>query len=394
MNSYPLEALDQVINSIVNPEDGEIHSLSGYEVRILEKTINEEKEKLRNMLMAQAFKLTKESKVQTLILQYHSTLISLLQQVYLNREYFPEEVPHLRQAFHVLTRVLDELLGFIEMRFSAYINLSATVPLTYLAVSKAELKLRLDTLRPQFVSIVGDQEYSDLVLNEINHWLDSTEESSETKYHTMLYMRDLISELEYLSIPEIPRSIFAPLTELLVCFNFNTRAFIAYLSKFLHGQIHNNIGATEKLAQLQFIRKEFSGLPHKRGVVYNPAYFSVKSEIERWFNHEYLKIAETAAELPAVIEKPKVSKEKPDKLLLTLTGDQIGLLLRALDQNKVIIAGSTTAIFRKIVPHLSTTEKDDLSPENTRTKSYNASDNDKDIVVKMLEKLIRSVREL
>jgi len=44
------------------------------------------------------------------------------------------------------------------------------------------------------------------------------------------------------------------------------------------------------------------------------------------------------------------------------------------------------------VPHLSTAFKRDLSYHSVRSKSYNAEENDKNIAIMTLEKMIKKIR--
>ena len=398
LSNYPLAAIDQVISVTLNPLKNEIESLSNIQLNIIEGIIEKEKEKLQKNLKSRIFKSNNEKEIELFVSQYHSTLILLLQQVYKNKPYFNEGNPVLNKAFNLLVGSLDELLVFIEERFASYLSLLEIVPITYLEVAKNEIRNSIERFRNSFLEAVPDKELSEIVINDILKFIETSSENSAVTFREVLYMKDLVKELERIDQPENPRCIYTALVELLVYLNYNSKLFINHFTSKIKSQINLLPLIDKKIVQLEFKRKEFQQMHVKPGVIFNPEYNGIQAEIDRWFTHEIyyvsqeLKVPEIAAVLnpPAVLPKRK----ERDKILCTLTGDQIGLFLRASDQNRLLIAPSMTAIFKAIVPSLSTRDREDLSIENTRVKSYEATDHDKETLIQALEKLIQTIKEL
>ena len=86
-------------------------------------------------------------------------------------------------------------------------------------------------------------------------------------------------------------------------------------------------------------------------------------------------------------------KNEPQKLLCILSVDQMALLLRSADDLKIIMARSLNAVFKAIVPHLSTPYQENISWDSMRSKSYNAETRDKEIVIQTLEQMIKKIKE-
>jgi hypothetical protein len=80
------------------------------------------------------------------------------------------------------------------------------------------------------------------------------------------------------------------------------------------------------------------------------------------------------------------------KVLCKLSVDQIGIILKACDENRVITAKSLSAVFRTIVPYLSTEKKKNLSWAAMRKSSYQFERSDVEAVIETMEKLIDRVR--
>jgi hypothetical protein len=81
------------------------------------------------------------------------------------------------------------------------------------------------------------------------------------------------------------------------------------------------------------------------------------------------------------------------KLLCKLSVDQIGIILKAADDSKIIIASSLSLIFRSIVPYLSTDKVKNPSWSSMRKSTYQMEQADKDIAIGALEKLILQIKE-
>jgi len=81
------------------------------------------------------------------------------------------------------------------------------------------------------------------------------------------------------------------------------------------------------------------------------------------------------------------------KLICALSVDQIGIILKAADDVKLVVSRSLSMVFKSIVPHLSTMNKSDLSWDSMRSNSYHPEERDKQAAILALEKLIRKIRE-
>lgn len=115
--------------------------------------------------------------------------------------------------------------------------------------------------------------------------------------------------------------------------------------------------------------------------------------IEKRFN--YFMRAELLRASPAVDDTSPVKKdtiELKHKILCTLSGDQIALILRGADEAQVIKARSMNAVFKAIVPFLSTEHKENLSADSIRSKAYNPEEADRDAAIKALQAIIRKIQ--
>lgn len=97
---------------------------------------------------------------------------------------------------------------------------------------------------------------------------------------------------------------------------------------------------------------------------------------------------------PAVgISREPVLPDALTKILCRLSVDQIGIILKAADDVKLIVARSLSYVFKAIVPYLSTEKKKNISWDSMRSSTYHPEESDKAVAIAILEKMIRKIRE-
>lgn len=81
------------------------------------------------------------------------------------------------------------------------------------------------------------------------------------------------------------------------------------------------------------------------------------------------------------------------KVLCRLSVDQLGIILKAADETKLILSRSLSMVFKAIVPYLATENKDELSWDSMRSSTYHPEESDKAAAIEALEKLIRKIKD-
>jgi len=398
---YALECLDSLITVSLNPAKTDLNTLSDEEIRSVISKITEEKEKLLTVLKNQIFGLTKEKQIALLVNQSHSSLIILLDQVLKYQKTQGVDRPYLSDLYKTLITCLEELLSFIEVRFLAYLSLNERVPMTYLSITGKELKQRVDKLKIKLLGQETNKQLANIVLNSLYSFISRLKEGFPVTFRELLYQKDLLKELELLEPPEGETCVFAALDELLIYLNFNSKFYMGYFTKRLAEKINVNENNSDKLESLLFHYKQFNQMHRKPDVILNPQYGDLKTELSNWFTQEifYLekKLHLTIVPINGSTEQKgsgTVSqKNEPQKLLCILSVDQMALLLRSADDLKIIMARSLNAVFKAIVPHLSTPYQENISFDSMRSKSYTAETRDKEIVIQTLEQMIKKIKE-
>lgn len=393
---YPLEWLDSLISITLNPAKMYIRDLSKEDIQNLSEKAVIESVHIQSELKNQVFALHKESQIRLLVQKYHSAFIILLDTLndYLKNPAFDNgEYGNIART---LISCLDELLFFIETRFGNYLTLEERIPPTYLAVSRNELKLKLDRIQKKLTADVADPAFTAIVLDNLYRFIHSKKTESIT-LREVLYRKELVQKLELLGEGENQTTIYNALNELLVYMNFNSRGYISYFTKTIAAKINALQTKAERIDSLHFHYKEFNQMQSHQTMILYPQHQDLKAILGNWFQQEILYLEKTMHLPDMSIREIKKTNSTPliiqDKVRVNLSSDQIALVLRACDESRVLEARSMSQIFKKIVPYLSTPSKEDLSYDSVRSKSYAAEGRDKKIIIEILNKIILKIND-
>lgn len=395
---YTLEWLDSLITISLNPETTDVAGLSEQEISSIIPRLNEEKSKQKSLLVNYIFGLTDENHIKLLLKQYHSALVVLLDQVLENNKNYPDNRPALKSVTNELIVCVNELLSFIEVRFSKYMSLDERVPITYHALKKEELKPRLEKLKIIFKEKNVNDELKSIVLNSFYLFIDRPKDTIPVTFQEVAYIYDLLEGIESLNASAKTDHVYSSLDELLIYLNFNSKDYINYFRKSIEDKINSLKSLSEKMDHLLLYFKEFNQMYRKSGVVLHPGENDLKDELVNWFTqeiqylekkfHQLLLPLEEKAEKFAQKQADEEEKQEKAKVLCNLSTDQIALILRAAFELQIFKARSMNVIFKTIVPHLSTPYKENLSYDSMRSKSYVAEERDKEKAIEALEKII------
>lgn len=393
---YPLEWLDSLILETLSPKNTNIHLISELDLSFISQTIFKESHKIQIRLKTEVFSLPKKRQIRLLVRKYHSTLIFLLDTVIENQKEEVLSAPQLVTVFDNLLNCLDALLSFVEGRFSNYLSLDERVPITYLIVSRNDIKLKLEKLQQKKISTDRHPNVLEIVVSTVQKFINSSMEHQVT-YRQIVYQKEVLKRLEKANSGEERLNLYSSLDEVLIAMNFNCPDYINYLIENISSDLNAQSTGTDRMGRLLLYLKEFGQLYSSEKIMYDPSERNVKEILNNWFTHEIsflekdIALSEQKNNLPTTPFNGIIA-ENENKIECILSIDQMGLILRATDETRILKAKSMSQVFKTIVPHLSTPFKKDLSYQSVRSKSYNAEERDKLIAIQTLEKIIKKIK--
>jgi hypothetical protein len=397
--TYLLEWLDLLVTFTLNPNKTDVNEITSVQSKaIIEKTI-EQTIAIQSQFKIKVYSLNKEKQIKIIVRNYHSELIILLDSIIERTHNVEFERNDIKQVTNTVISCLDELLSFIETRFSDYLSLDVRVPATYLTVSNKKIRQKLDKLKKSSIAGVNDQKVTEIVFDNLYSFVN-TKKNKKITFRQVLYRKQLIKELELLKMLQKEEHMHSGIVELLIYMNFNSRTFINYFTQCIADKIDCFESASNKMEKLLLYYKEFNQIHVRDGVILNPHHQNLKKVLSDWFKHEiiFLEKKQHLSVFPLHGMDKKQHKSTTidrieDKVLCKLSTDQTALILRASDELKILIAKSMNQVFKTIVPFLSTPNKENLSYDSMRSKAYVAEERDKEIAIETLERMIKRIKE-
>ena len=394
---YPLEWLDNLILQTLNPKKNSLKDLSDKELSLISEQLQEESQRVQLQLTQEVFSFQSKTQVRLLIRNYHSTLVFLLDTLLENQKEPSLQTARLTRTVDTMVGTINELLFFLEKRFSPYLSLDQRVPVAYLLVARKELILKLEKLEKKKWAGERQKETLQLVIDVVFNFIHACSECKIT-YRQILYQKELIANLELLDITQKANDRYTELDELLVRLNFNSVLYMDYLLEQISISLAIQPSLQLRMGELLLYYKEFGQLSSNEKISFDPLQQNIKLTLENWFTHEIYYLEKTLAlaqggQNDSKTQLPPKAVAEQNKVECNLSIDQMGLILRAADEARILKARSLNHVFKTIVPYLSSAHKKDLSYNSMRSKSYTAEEKDKEIAIQALERIIRHIRE-
>ena len=391
---YPLEWFDSLIINSFDTDNSSV-KVSEYELENLSKTIVSESKKIKIHIKDSFFELKSKRQIRLLIRKYHSSLVFLIDRVVEIRMIEKFNSPEFFRIFDLIVSSLDDLLSFVEIRYSSFISLDQRVSFSYFSIWKKETLEVLNNLIKKKENTGENNLELEYVVNLLAAPLHNSRNSKYT-YRQILYYREIIIELEKLNYPVTKSEGFSNLDFVLIRMNFNSREYTDRLVTRIGRYLEGFENLSERLEKLLYFCKKLSKINADLKLTFNPSQQNLISFIEYCFSSE-IRFAEKKATIliQEQIDDSVGSEfvEKADsKMECMLSGDQIALILRATDEARIIKAKSMNYIFKSIVPYLSTPFRRNLSYKSIRAKSYNPEERDKELAIESLEKIISKIK--
>ncbi|MGJ1269537.1 hypothetical protein ACR78G_20250 [Sphingobacterium spiritivorum] len=393
--NYPLEWLDSLVMQTLNPAFNDFSLFDYKQAEKICKLLADEESKLKVIIKKQAFGLD-ESGMQVMIEHYQSSLLMLL-------ETSRRDLRHCRRSsvqliYRALINCIDALLLHIETHYSKYMRLDLKAPPAYLSVARGELATKIIEIRKRADRDESLKELKELVFNSLSRFAIAQALHYDITFRSILYNKEMVRRLDKIRWKPFEDEIFNPLNELLWLMNFNSKSYINYLIKTVQKKVNSSSSQADQLIALHYYQKALMQMHKKPDVILNQDYYDLETVIRRLIKHEihfkeeairFEGLENTTDNLSGNKEKTKVEY----KIKVELSSDQIGLILRAADELRILSAKSMSEVFRTIVPYLSTPRNENLSYQGMRSKSYTAEETDKQKAIRSLERMISKINE-
>lgn len=288
----------------------------------------------------------------------------------------------------IAAEVLRSMGSILENLESAYPGILGPE----LALGKGSRLRKLPELRERFLQLREDIPEGEIGEAFAQKVMDFTQVDRKPSFpltrRSVTYMEELLRRLGDWD-PLHQSGHFTAMESFLVYVNFNSKRCMDLILSRIRSRLGEECrGAKETLLALLDIQRDFAQLHRKEDLWLNPGYLSVGSFVESFLESE---INFCSGAIRAVGEDGIPNgfrKRNVNKLTCNLSADQIAIILRLLDEERVVDARSLSQVYSTIVPFLSTPDRTSLSPGSLRSKSYHPEERDLSKVIGTLQGLL------
>ena len=187
-----LHTWNSLVETMLNPSNKALDSLSEEGIILLIKQVEDEQEKIRNLLIESIIDKPKISDKQHYVQINQAMLIRLLDKVHS----YKDMVKLHEKAYTLYDTIIQyfqNTLDFIEEFFNNYFDRNKKVPISYLIISLEELCRHLDSLKIVIQTRAINQELSKIVFRNFNRFCQ--QKTGGATYNQLVYQKELMNEL-------------------------------------------------------------------------------------------------------------------------------------------------------------------------------------------------------
>lgn len=260
-------------------------------------------------------------------------------------------------------QVLLKTIHFVQEFFGNYFDKNERVPAALVTIYQKEISNQAEKLKQVINSSMLDEAGLSEVIN--SHFL----EPSEGHYHNVSY-RLLFYEKELLHELLKERNInSSTIRNLLYYFNFNCSGFVIYEFDRLVNLLTPLSSKSEKINLLRSELKNINQLPVRINYYFDENMPSLKEQVSTWIAEE-IKYCEAGSYIQSTNSS---GMESENKIHTTLSVAKLGLLVRLLVVDKIIINRTVAPMLRTVAKTFTTLQREEISFGSLETK-YHAPD--------------------
>jgi hypothetical protein len=384
---YELAVLEELISVTIHPDELSISRPAEKKLKDWQTLVADETARIKRQFTEQVFNADSEQSIE-LYIQRHQAVIILLADLLVH--YISSKVvvnDFVTIFYKQILLSLEDLLTFIEKRFSRYFDMEATIPASYKVLLKAEMKQKLTRL-----SQLMNKSKVDFVLVEIcqQSIKDFLKTDKPISFREAFYLKELVREILLLEKEE-QIDFNSRLLDTLVYLNFNHLRLLTYLTRRIAGEANALSSLPAQIEQLSWHFKNFSQLHIKPGFICFPQQPPFREMILSWLQEE-IAFLEKKKQLTMVMPLSQEDVERRIELIqVALSAQQLAFTLKLLIEEKVILNRNQLDLMRRVAKNFKTVGKEQPTAGSIRSKYYNversAARTVKDILIKLLNRI-------
>ncbi|WP_343748172.1 hypothetical protein [Fluviicola sp.] len=249
-----------------------------------------------------------------------------------------------------------------------------------------EVSAKVEILEKRTARYPHSRPIIEMLLDKLRRFANGDALKADVKL--IIYHRDLAQRLERIDWENHKIDVFAPVDEVLIYMNYNSKSYISMLQLWLRKRIQMAGSLSLKLQKLNLFSTHFLQLHRKPDVKLHPDHLDITDALDHWFSLEKGYI-ENEWEILEKAQESKVETHNMERIKWLLPSDQLAILIRAGFDAGIISAKSMNSLYQQLIKYCSSIQKDHLSPSAVRSSAYNPEQVTKDLLLEWLKKVMK-----
>ena len=386
---YALERYNQLVNVRLAPllEEEEV----GLDSNIFKECIelsSREKENIKGHLLRKAVTVRKKKELELLIQQYQAEIIQLLDIVFTGKVKYGNG-PAAR-LFDSILEDLEEALFHIERRYEEYFNFQEKVPARFLSVTQSELEERINKLKEFCSTVFENERLIKAVFDPLNRF---TRLEGNVSYRRMMYVKELVSELEEWAGEKEGKADQPSFLEVLMYMNFNIGRFVGFMIDEIENAVDCLPESHQKIERLADYLKQCNQAVVKPDVSCRPNALPLKNQIANWIKEELTCLEMKLRRFPTAPVPPNEGVREEKKLHLDTSVEVLALIVRAAKDSNLILNKELTVTFQTLSKLVRTSNSKAPSANSLLKKSYGGQNRAKKAAIDVLYEMIKHLNK-
>ena len=323
---------------------------------------------VQQRMLAYVHQATSRKKASKYVQDHQQALLVFTSQVL---QYLDEESPRvytftgdygLPDVYRLIFMSLEQLISYVEEHFLQYLDTTAPAPYRRRVLQFASLTKQLDTLE----SFLQQSSVEGALLAVLDEPFEQIRQlhQREVSYRQLHYYQKLLQALEGL-VKYQPTLTEELVVALLFRLNFNSPAFLQWLTGDIAQRLATTDTVEEKRSLLYYYRKHYKQLPLQPEDAYEYGQAAIDEQILAWISEE---IRYWEQESVAQQSLTNTESSGRGRIKTTMTVAQIALLLRLFREVNLFPRQNQANVFRQFSSILYSLKQEEVSADSLRGK--------------------------
>jgi hypothetical protein len=384
MKKHSIESFEQLVHTMLHP--AAVLQATPEQITDWLATSIKLKESLsRQLLLDTLYSKTEEEN--EILVERHQIIIASLLNLLFNHQRHGSITQDQNKFYQQVAAQLEDILVFLKNNFARFFNTDLHLPLPLRLREGNELKGQWEMIIKAMPGTECNSRLLQILERHITGVLPIKEERQAT-YHQVSYLKDLIKEISDHFSTTTCRPVYASLTELLISWNFNDRAFIREVCANIKAEMENKESAECRLGFLKACYKQVSQLLEINIISYYTLLPSAQKTILDWVSQELVHLEWATA--------TSVTKEINEcrKIQTSLSVQTLALFTRLFKDTGIYTDTNQTDILKFVSSHFTTQRQLEISYGNLYNQYYQIDEGTKRKVIDHLMEMAQRCKKL